>query len=236
MNALILNFFCRCFGLIVDVFLALFPCSFITRNVSTDSSENMASTQEYSLSVVNVWLNDLFYRLIKLCSVCVLASRARVTGSRVAENQECEKSCIPQEVRNPAVRQARRLDSASRQCPSTLCLSGAEVPGQGDWTLLRDNTQPHTALLVQKFLDRRGVVSLNHPPYSPDLSPPDFFLFPKLISALKDHRISHISDIQRNVTTQLKVISKDGYVRSFQDLYNCSQKCIAIDGDYFERQ
>ena len=106
----------------------------------------------------------------------------------------------------------------------------------GHWTLLHDNARPHTALLVQRFLTTKGVVSLKHPPYSPDLSPPDFFLFPKVKSALKGHRFADISDIQHNVTTQLKAISKDEYARSFQELYKRSQRCITIDGDYFEGQ
>ncbi|GBN25324.1 Mariner Mos1 transposase [Araneus ventricosus] len=107
---------------------------------------------------------------------------------------------------------------------------------QGDWTLLHDNARPHTAFLVQKFLDKRKFVSLNHPPYSPDLSLLDFFLFPKLKSALKGQMFSHISDIQRNVTTQLKAIPKDCYTKSFQDLHSRSQKYITIDGNYFEEQ
>lgn len=42
---------------------------------------------------------------------------------------------------------------------------------QGDWTLLHDNALPHTAFLVQQFLAKRGVVSLNHPLYSPNCLP-----------------------------------------------------------------
>jgi hypothetical protein len=32
----------------------------------------------------------------------------------------------------------------------------------------------------QEFLARKQVCKLNHSPYSPDLSPCDYFLFPKL--------------------------------------------------------
>ncbi|GBM75157.1 hypothetical protein AVEN_110757-1 [Araneus ventricosus] len=59
-------------------------------------------------------------------------------------------------------------------------------------------------------------------------------LLPRLQkSVLKGQKIS---DIERNVTTQLKDIPKDGYARYFQDLYSRSQKCITIDEDYFEGQ
>jgi len=33
---------------------------------------------------------------------------------------------------------------------------------------------------VQEFPKKEKIVKLPHPPYSPDLSPCDFFLFPKL--------------------------------------------------------
>uniref|UniRef100_A0A670JLM1 Mos1 transposase HTH domain-containing protein n=1 Tax=Podarcis muralis TaxID=64176 RepID=A0A670JLM1_PODMU len=40
------------------------------------------------------------------------------------------------------------------------------------------------------------VTELSHPPYSPNLVPPDFFLFPKLKFALKGHRFFNISHFQ----------------------------------------
>ncbi|GBM96399.1 hypothetical protein AVEN_142710-1 [Araneus ventricosus] len=118
-----------------------------------------------------------------------------------------ETSAATDQVDTPLVRQARRLDSIPRQCPATHCLSDAEFPGQ------EGSCAPESPALL-----------------------PRLFLVPKLKSALKGQKFSHISDIQRNVTTQLKAIPKDGYDRSFQDLYSRSQKCITIDGDYFEGQ
>jgi len=38
-------------------------------------------------------------------------------------------------------------------------------------------------------------------PYSPDLAPCDFWIFPKLKSALNGRRFPDLSDIQRNVKT-----------------------------------
>jgi transposase len=42
---------------------------------------------------------------------------------------------------------------------------------------------------------------MDHPPYSPDLAPCNYRLFPKLKNALKGQRFADIPDIQRNVTT-----------------------------------
>jgi hypothetical protein len=45
---------------------------------------------------------------------------------------------------------------------------------------LHDNTPAHQAASVCQFLTQKKVTTIYHPPYSPDLSPPDYFLFPKL--------------------------------------------------------
>jgi hypothetical protein len=45
---------------------------------------------------------------------------------------------------------------------------------------LHDNARPHTALSVSRFLTKHNNTVLPHPPYSPDLSPCNFFLFPWL--------------------------------------------------------
>jgi histone-lysine N-methyltransferase SETMAR len=46
--------------------------------------------------------------------------------------------------------------------------------------LLHDNASSHKATIVREYLKQEQVVELPHPPYSPDLAPCDFFLFPSL--------------------------------------------------------
>ena len=46
--------------------------------------------------------------------------------------------------------------------------------------LLHDNAPAHTSSVVIDYLETKKVTVLPHPPYSPDLAPADFFLFPKL--------------------------------------------------------
>ena len=48
------------------------------------------------------------------------------------------------------------------------------------WVLHHDNAPAHSALSIRQFLAERNVPTLEQPPYSPDLAPCDFFLFPKL--------------------------------------------------------
>jgi hypothetical protein len=46
--------------------------------------------------------------------------------------------------------------------------------------LHHDNAPAHYALKVREFLTKNSITKMNHPPYSPDLAPANFWLFPKL--------------------------------------------------------
>ena len=46
----------------------------------------------------------------------------------------------------------------------------------------------HKSTTVQEYLKESGLNVLDHPPYSPDLSPCDFWLFPRLKEMLAGHR------------------------------------------------
>ena len=58
--------------------------------------------------------------------------------------------------------------------------------------LLHDNTSSHKCEVVKSFLAFEKVKVLNHPPYSPDLSPCDFFLFPRLKKMLSGNKYTSI--------------------------------------------
>ena len=53
------------------------------------------------------------------------------------------------------------------------------------WILHHDNAPAHTALSVRVFLATKQITVLEHPAYSPDLAPSEFFLFPKIKEILK---------------------------------------------------
>ena len=46
--------------------------------------------------------------------------------------------------------------------------------------LLHDNAPTHKSVRIQEYLTESGLNVLDHPPYSPDLSPCDFWMFPRL--------------------------------------------------------
>ena len=60
------------------------------------------------------------------------------------------------------------------------------------WFLHHDNVPSHTSFAMREFLAQLNITTLPHPPYSPDLAPCDFFLFPKLKTHLKGHKFGQL--------------------------------------------
>jgi hypothetical protein len=77
------------------------------------------------------------------------------------------------------------------------------------WILQHDNAPAHDVLAVWKFLDKKLIKKLDNPPYSSDLAPCDFRLFPNLKTALKGHRFSDTADIQGHAMTIQQSISEE---------------------------
>jgi transposase len=84
------------------------------------------------------------------------------------------------------------------------------------WTPLHDNVPAHRAVLVKNFLAKNNVTALEHPPYSPRLAPADFYLFPRLKSAVKGRCFCDATDIIKNFTKELKSLSKYAFQECFQ--------------------
>jgi len=61
--------------------------------------------------------------------------------------------------------------------------------------LLPDNAPAHWALATQKKLAYLGFQFLHHPPYSPDLAPSDYHLFPGLKNQLKGRHFSSDTEV-----------------------------------------
>ena len=57
-----------------------------------------------------------------------------------------------------------------------------------------DNAPSHRASTTQATIDRRSIEALGHPPYSLDLPPRDFFLFPTLKKILRGRQFDDVAD------------------------------------------
>ena len=62
------------------------------------------------------------------------------------------------------------------------------------------------AIIVNDFLAKNSTNITEQPPYSPNMAPGDFFLFPKLKLPLRGTRFQSIEDIKENSRRELKSI------------------------------
>ena len=66
--------------------------------------------------------------------------------------------------------------------------------------ILHDNARPHASGAESEILEKYGWQVLPHLPYSPDMSPPDFDLFPKLKKPIHGKRFRSIEEVSNEVT------------------------------------
>lgn len=109
-----------------------------------------------------------------------------------------------------------------------------EMWESNNWLLHHDNAPAHSALKTREFLTKHSITLLPHPPYSTDLAPCDFFLFPKLKIPLKGKRFETISEIKANATKALKVFSEDACHECFSTWKHRWNRCVRSGGEYFE--
>jgi hypothetical protein len=62
------------------------------------------------------------------------------------------------------------------------------------------------------------VLEVSHPPYSPDLAPAAFCLFPKVQNALKGRKFQGVEVIKKNATAELNLVSLDAFGDCFVKL------------------
>ena len=79
-----------------------------------------------------------------------------------------------------------------------------------------------------------GINTVAHPPYSPDLAPCDFCLFPKLKEKLTGCRYETIEEMKEAVTKVIDTLIQEDFHGAFQKLLEQYNKCIATGVDYFE--
>ena len=85
---------------------------------------------------------------------------------------------------------------------------------------------------VRDYLKTEGIKLINHPPYSPDLAPSDFWLFDEIKRRLPDQIQP---DRMKSIITAILVsIPKKEYLKTFHKYIERMRQCVSADGDYFE--
>ena len=96
----------------------------------------------------------------------------------------------------------------------------------GLWHFHQDNAPVHNSILVTDYLTKMGIKTVPHRPYSPDVAPCDFWLFPKLRGCCYE-------TIEEAVTKVVDTLAQEDFHVAFQKLLEWYNKCIA-SGDYFK--
>lgn len=103
-----------------------------------------------------------------------------------------------------------------------------------NWRLHHDNAPAHSSHLIHTFLAKNQTPMVQQTPYSPDMAPCDFWLFPKLKRPLKGKLFQTREDIMPATTEELNSIPKGAFSECFQQWWHRWDKCVESQGDYFE--
>jgi histone-lysine N-methyltransferase SETMAR len=102
--------------------------------------------------------------------------------------------------------------------------------------LLQDNAPVHNSNVSKVAVADCGYELLPHPPYSPDLAPCDYFLFPMLKSVLKGKVFRTDVDMISAVNAYFEAHSSDFYLKGLEKLEHRWTKCISLQGQYVEKE
>ena len=105
----------------------------------------------------------------------------------------------------------------------------------------QDGATPHTAKQTLQWLKKRfysRVISLKTdqpwPPHSPDLNPPDFFLWGFLKDRVYATKPRSIEELKLNITKEIKEISRDTCKRVIQNFAVRIHECGNLQGGHLE--
>lgn len=117
------------------------------------------------------------------------------------------------------------FDQLQQRCPKG---------GLRRWFLHHDNAPAHTAMKTKNFIEARGIHLVTPAPYSPDLAPCDFFLFPTIKRNLRGKRFLTRQEALAAATAELKKLQKVDFELCFDSWLVRLRKCIAVGGNYVE--
>ena len=102
------------------------------------------------------------------------------------------------------------------------------------WVLQHDGAPAHWSVMVQAFMNATETTVVDHPPYSPDLAPCDFWIFACIKKHLKGHRFNSVTELCDQIDTVISSVTQREFVHAMGCLPTHWQKCIAARGSYFK--
>jgi histone-lysine N-methyltransferase SETMAR len=102
--------------------------------------------------------------------------------------------------------------------------------------LHHDNASSHTSRQTSEYLGTQNIELMGHPPYSPDLAPNDFFLFPRIKDKLRGQRFTSPEEAMEAFKNHVLELSSSDWSKCYEWWFNRMHKCIDLKGEYFEKQ
>ncbi|CAH1964695.1 unnamed protein product [Acanthoscelides obtectus] len=99
--------------------------------------------------------------------------------------------------------------------------------------LHQDNASSHTAQKTRQYLTEENVKLLDHPPYSPDVSPNDFFTFPKIKNILRSPRFQSPEEAVDAFKIAVLDLPTNEWNKCFENWFERMHMCINLRGEYF---
>ncbi len=109
---------------------------------------------------------------------------------------------------------------------------GVDRQTDREFVIHQDNASCHTSNRTLAFLFDQDLLA--HPPYSPDLAPCNFFLFPYLKKQLRGHRHQNLHDLKIAVSRVLNSITEEQCQEALCSWPLRWRKCIEANGEYFK--
>jgi len=94
---------------------------------------------------------------------------------------------------------------------------------------------PHSSAFATATLVELRYELLPHPPYSPDLAPCDFFLFPNMKKWLGGKRFTSNEEVIDQTEAYFEEFNKSYFLDGLKKLEHRWTKCIELRGDYVEK-
>jgi [histone H3]-lysine36 N-dimethyltransferase SETMAR len=98
--------------------------------------------------------------------------------------------------------------------------------------LQHDNSKPHTSKIISTKIKEFGWKKIDHPPYSPDIAPSDYYLFRSMSHYLKDKSFSTREEIEMSLLDYFSSKSQDFYKNGIEKLIERWKTVIDTNGEY----
>jgi len=87
---------------------------------------------------------------------------------------------------------------------------------------------------IQSFFGDRIISKELWPPRSPDLTPPDYFLWGYLKGTVYQNKPQTIDALKANITEEIQAVTADVQARTFQNMARRVQSCLDANGGHLQ--